>query len=80
MNLEPQQIFQLVSLLAVLALFSISLRGQIGYARWFKKWEADRKARRRRARCGSPRTRRPAPERPLGLSRRSFTPVTRTCS
>ncbi|KDP94797.1 hypothetical protein ER13_09695 [Brevundimonas sp. EAKA] len=46
MNLEPQQIFQLVSLLAVLALFSISLRGQIGYARWFKKWEADRKARR----------------------------------
>ena len=49
MNLDPQQIFQLVSLLAVLALFSISLRGQIGYARWFKKWEADRKARRRRA-------------------------------
>ena len=46
MNLEPQQIFQLVSLLAVLALFSISLRGHIGYARWFKKWEADRKARR----------------------------------
>ncbi|MBJ7318527.1 MAG: hypothetical protein JHC96_06975 [Brevundimonas sp.] len=46
MNLVPQQIFQLVSLLAVLALFSISLRGQIGYARWFKKWEADRKARR----------------------------------
>ncbi|MDK2748353.1 MAG: hypothetical protein KYX67_13640 [Brevundimonas sp.] len=46
MNLEPQQIFQLVSLLAVLALFSISLRGQINYARWFRKWEADRKARR----------------------------------
>jgi uncharacterized protein HemY len=46
MNLEPQQIFQLVSLLAVLALFSFSLRGQINYARWFKKWEADRKARR----------------------------------
>jgi uncharacterized protein HemY len=46
MNLEPQQIFQLVSLLAVLVLFSFSLRGQIGYARWFRKWEADRKARR----------------------------------
>ncbi|MDO9608837.1 MAG: hypothetical protein B7Z13_15010 [Caulobacterales bacterium 32-67-6] len=46
MNLEPQQIFQLVSLLAVLALFSISARGHIGYARWFRKWEADRKARR----------------------------------
>ncbi|WP_313011463.1 hypothetical protein [Brevundimonas sp.] len=46
MNLEPQQIFQLVSLLAVLALFSFSLRGHMNYARWFKKWEADRKARR----------------------------------
>lgn len=46
MNLEPQQIFQLVSLLAVLVLFSVSLRGQIGYARWFRKWEAERKARR----------------------------------
>lgn len=45
-NLEPQQIFQLVSLLAVLALFSFSLRGHIGYARWFKRWEAERKARR----------------------------------
>jgi hypothetical protein len=46
MNLEPQQIFQLVSLLAVLILFSVSLRGQMNYARWFRKWEADRKARR----------------------------------
>jgi hypothetical protein len=46
MNLEPQQIFQLVSLLAVLALFSFSARGHINYARWFKKWEAERKARR----------------------------------
>lgn len=46
MTLEPQQIFQLVSLLAVLALFSFSLKGQIDYARWFKRWEADRKARR----------------------------------
>ena len=33
-------------LLAVLALFSFSLRGHIDYARWFKQWEADRKARR----------------------------------
>ena len=46
MNLDPAQIFQLISLLAVLVLFSFSLRGQIGYARWFKKWEAERKARR----------------------------------
>ena len=46
MNLEPQQIFQLVSLLAVLALFSFSLRGHLNHARWFRRWEADRKARR----------------------------------
>ena len=46
MNLEPQQTFQLISLLAVLALISFSLRDKMNYARWFKKWEADRKARR----------------------------------
>jgi hypothetical protein len=46
MNMEPQQIFQLVSLLAVLALFSFSARGHIDYARWFRRWEAERKARR----------------------------------
>lgn len=46
MNLGGQQIFQLVSLLCVLALFMINLRGQIRYRRWFKRWEADRKARR----------------------------------
>jgi hypothetical protein len=55
MNLEPQQIFQLVSLLAVLVLFSFSLRGQIGYARWFRKWEADRKARREAELAAEPR-------------------------
>ncbi|NBB61444.1 hypothetical protein GVN18_19380 [Pseudomonas sp. ODNR1LW] len=46
MNLEPQQIFQLVSLLAVLVLFGFSARGHRNYALWFKKWEAERKARR----------------------------------
>lgn len=46
MNLDGQQIFQLVSLLGVLALFMVNLRGQIRYRRWFKRWEADRKARR----------------------------------
>ena len=46
MNLDGQQIFQLVSLLCVLALFMVNLRGQIRYRRWFKRWEADRKARR----------------------------------
>lgn len=46
MNLDPQQIFQLVALLAVLALFCVSLRGHMRYAAWFKRWEAERKARR----------------------------------
>lgn len=46
MNLEPQQTFQLVSLLAVLGLFCFSLRDKMNYARWFKRWEAERKARR----------------------------------
>ena len=32
--------------LGVLALFMVNLRGQIRYRRWFKRWEADRKARR----------------------------------
>jgi len=45
-NLEPQQTFQIISMLAVLALFCFSLRDKINYARWFKQWEADRKARR----------------------------------
>ncbi|WP_395944666.1 hypothetical protein [Brevundimonas sp.] len=46
MNLEPAQTFQLVSLLAVLVLFCFSLRDKINYRRWFRQWEADRKARR----------------------------------
>ena len=46
MNLDGQQIFQLVSLFGVLALFMISLRGHLAYRSWFKRWEAQRKARR----------------------------------
>ena len=45
MNLDGQQIFQLVSLLGVLALFMVSLRGHMAYRSWFKRWEAQRKAR-----------------------------------
>ena len=46
MNLDGQQIFQLVSLLGVLALFMVSLRGHMAHRAWFKRWEAARKARR----------------------------------
>ncbi len=46
MNLDPQQLFQLIFLLAALALFCVSLRGHMRYAAWFRRWEAGRKARR----------------------------------
>ena len=45
-TLDPQQIFQLVSLLMVLAIFIAALKGNRDYARWFRRWEAERKARR----------------------------------
>ncbi len=44
--LETGQIAALVGLLATLALWLIVLGRQRGYARWFRQWEADRKARR----------------------------------
>lgn len=45
-TLDAQQIFQLVSLLMVLAIFLAALKGNRDYARWFRSWEAERKARR----------------------------------
>ncbi|MBU1345473.1 MAG: hypothetical protein KKA16_00815 [Alphaproteobacteria bacterium] len=44
-TLDPAQITGLVGLLATLALWLVILGRQRGYARWFKQWEADRKAR-----------------------------------
>ncbi|MDP3404313.1 MAG: hypothetical protein Q8S03_06450 [Brevundimonas sp.] len=43
-TLDPAQIAALVGLLATLALWLIVLGRERGYARWFKQWEADRKA------------------------------------
>lgn len=45
-TLDAQQIAGLVSLLALLVLWLMVLRREQDYARWFKQWEADRKARR----------------------------------
>jgi len=45
-TLETGQIAALVGLLATLALWLIVLGRERGYARWFRQWEADRKARR----------------------------------
>lgn len=44
-TLGAEQIASLVALLAMLVLWSAALIRQRGYARWFKAWEADRKAR-----------------------------------
>jgi len=45
-TIDGAQITSLVGLLAVLALWLFALRGQRDYARWFRDWEAGRKARR----------------------------------
>jgi uncharacterized protein HemY len=45
-TLDAQQIAGLVSLLVLLVFWLIVLRREQDYARWFKQWEADRKARR----------------------------------
>lgn len=44
--LDGQQLFGLVSLLAVLAIWLVVLGRERGYQRWFRQWEAGRKARR----------------------------------
>jgi hypothetical protein len=44
-TLDGGQITALVGLLATLALWLIILGRERGYARWFKRWEAERKAR-----------------------------------
>lgn len=43
---DAAQIASLVGLLMVLVLWIMALRGQTSYARWFRQWEAGRKARR----------------------------------
>ena len=45
-TLDGAQIASLVGLLATLFLWIFVLRGQRDYARWFRDWEAARKARR----------------------------------
>ncbi len=44
--LDGQSVVMVVGLLLALVLWIMSLRGESSYARWFKQWEADRKARR----------------------------------
>ena len=44
-TLDGAQIAALVGLLATLALWLVILGRERGYARWYRQWEADRKAR-----------------------------------
>ena len=44
-TLDGTQIAGLVGLLATLALWLVVLGRERGYAKWFRQWEADRKAR-----------------------------------
>lgn len=44
-DLDGAQLAALLGLLATLVLWFIVLGRERGYARWFKQWEADRKAR-----------------------------------
>ncbi len=45
-TLQGPEIAALVSLLLVLVLWSMRLKGERDWVRWFRQWEADRKARR----------------------------------
>jgi hypothetical protein len=53
-TLDGTQIAMLVGLLATLALWLVVLGRERGYARWFRQWEADRKARREAEQRGAP--------------------------
>lgn len=44
-TLDGQQLFGLISLLTMLAFWFFVLGRERGYAKWFRQWEADRKAR-----------------------------------
>jgi len=45
-TIGPEEIAALVSLLLVLVLWTMRLKGERDWLRWFRRWEADRKARR----------------------------------
>jgi hypothetical protein len=45
-TLDGQQLFGLISLLALLAFWMVALKNERGQIRWFRQWEAARKARR----------------------------------
>ena len=57
-TLDGAQIAALVGLLATLGLWLVVLGRERGYARWFRQWEADRKARLEAENGGQPEQKR----------------------
>ena len=53
-TLGPEEIFALVGLLMVLVLWTMRLKGDREWTRWFRAWDADRKARREADEAGQP--------------------------
>lgn len=45
-TLGPEEIGSLIFLLMALVLWTMSLRSEMAWTRWFRNWEAERKARR----------------------------------
>lgn len=45
-TLDPQEIGGLIFMLMALVLWGMSLRHEMAWKRWFRNWEAERKARR----------------------------------
>ena len=65
---DTQQIVALIGLMLTLTLWSMAWKGERNWARWFRGWEAERKARREaeiRAENGDPDSSPPS-DRPSG--------------
>ncbi len=45
-TLGAEEIASVIFMLATLAIWIMALRGEMGWRRWFRNWEAERKARR----------------------------------
>lgn len=52
-TLDGQQLMGLVSMLALLVFWIMVLGRERAYARWFSRWEAERKARREAEEAGA---------------------------
>lgn len=65
-TLDGTEIAALVSMLLVLVLWTMRLKGDQEWTRWFRQWEADRKARRQAEIAAENGEAPPEPGRPRG--------------